>query len=48
MDRCARIMLSTTAEFMDAPRSLERVVFCLFAADALRVFEETLNELKHG
>jgi O-acetyl-ADP-ribose deacetylase (regulator of RNase III) len=48
MDRCARIMLSTTAEFMDAPRSLERVVFCLFAADALRVFQETLNELKHG
>ena len=48
IDRCARIMLTATAEFFDQDRSLKRVVFCLFSAEALREFEKALDELKHG
>ncbi len=43
-DRCARIMLSTTVEHLKVATSLERVIFCLYDAETLHIFEE---ELRH-
>ena len=38
LDRCARIMVGTTVDFLQRPRGLNSVVFCLFSADAFEVF----------
>ena len=39
LDRCARIMVGATVEFLQAPSGLTSVVFCLFSADAFEVFQ---------
>ncbi len=43
MDRCAKIMLSTTIDYLSKDTGLEKVVFCLWGKEAYSVFE---NELK--
>jgi O-acetyl-ADP-ribose deacetylase (regulator of RNase III) len=48
MDRCARIMLGTTQEYLQASSGLERVVFCLFGEEGYQVFEKTLQEIIPG
>jgi len=48
MDRCARIMLSTTIQYVKGKTGLEKVVFCLFGKDAYEVFEKTFLELSHS
>jgi len=45
MDRCARIMLSTTIQYVRGKTGLERVVFCLFGKNAYEIFEKTFLEL---
>jgi O-acetyl-ADP-ribose deacetylase len=42
LERCARIMLGTTVDFLRRPTGLTSVVFCLFSADALEVFQAEL------
>jgi len=45
MDRCAKIMLKTTADYLSAGSSLERVTFCLYGREAERLFIDTLENL---
>lgn len=40
MDRCAEMMLSTVIEYMQNETKLERIVFCLFGQEALKIFED--------
>jgi O-acetyl-ADP-ribose deacetylase (regulator of RNase III) len=45
-DRCARIMLSACMDFLkDTETSLTEVLFCLWSADDLKIFEKTLQML---
>jgi O-acetyl-ADP-ribose deacetylase (regulator of RNase III) len=44
LDRCARIMLDTTIEYMRTKTGLKRVVFCLFDDRALNEFARALKE----
>jgi molybdopterin converting factor subunit 1 len=45
IERCAEIMLGTTLAFIAPGSHLERIVFCLFGDQALRVFERELAAL---
>lgn len=43
-DRCAQIMLKTTADFLEtAETSLEEVIFCLWSAEDLKIFSDALH-----
>ena len=44
-DRCATIMLSTTIAYLEGPTGLEKVVFCLYDQQTLRIFEDALKTL---
>ena len=43
MERCAKIMLRTTIDYLKGETGLEKVIFCLFERDSYEVFE---NQLK--
>lgn len=45
LDRCARIMLSETINYLQGKTGLKRVVFCLFDEQAFSVFQKTLATL---
>ena len=46
-DRAARIAMSTVREFLDRePRTFERVIFCCFDDEAVRLHEAALAEAK--
>lgn len=47
IERCARIMLRTAAEFMQHASALQHVIFCLHGHDAFEVFRAALDELKN-
>jgi O-acetyl-ADP-ribose deacetylase (regulator of RNase III) len=47
LERCARIMVGTTVDFLQSPTGLSSVVFCLFSADAFEVFQAEI-ERQHG
>jgi len=44
-DRCAIIMLSTAIAYLEGPTKLERVVFCLYNQQTLKIFKDTLESL---
>lgn len=44
-DRCATIMLSTTVAYLEGPTKLQKVVFCLYDQNTLRIFKNTLETL---
>ncbi len=45
-DRCAQIMLQEVKRFLEEePTTLERVIFCLWSAEDLAVFEKALQSL---
>lgn len=44
-DRCATIMLSTAIAYLEGPTELERVVFCLYNQQTLKIFEDALEAL---
>ena len=44
IQRCARIMLQTTIDYLRAKTGLQKVVFSLFGRDAYQVFENELKE----
>lgn len=43
LDRCARIMVGSTVEFLGVPSGLTAVVFCLFSVDAFAIFQSELE-----
>lgn len=43
VERCARLMLGATVEYLRGRTHLKRVVFCLFGADAYQVFADQLE-----
>jgi O-acetyl-ADP-ribose deacetylase (regulator of RNase III) len=43
IERCARIMLGTTVEYLRGQTGLDRVVFCLFGRDSYQVFADQLE-----
>jgi O-acetyl-ADP-ribose deacetylase (regulator of RNase III) len=45
LQRCAEIMLTTTAEYLRGDTGLERVVFCLFGPDSFDVFANQLRRI---
>ena len=45
LDRCARIMVGTAVDFLRRPTGLTAVLFCLFSADALEVFQTEIAGL---
>ena len=44
IERCAKIMLSTTIEYLKGQTSLEKVVFCLYGSSSFQVFENQLKQ----
>jgi O-acetyl-ADP-ribose deacetylase len=44
VDEVARVMIQAALDFRTRARSLQRVVFCLFGADAYNAFERVLRE----
>jgi len=48
IDRCARIMLKTAAEYLQNPQTaIRRVVFCLYDRASFDTFAAALEELKN-
>jgi len=45
MDKCAAIMISETVDYLKGETSLDKVVFCLYDDEALRVFVQAFREL---
>lgn len=45
IDRCAGVMLSTVIEYVKGATKLERIVFCLYGEEALKVFKSSFKEL---
>jgi O-acetyl-ADP-ribose deacetylase (regulator of RNase III) len=45
LDRCARVMLSTSIDYLKAGTGLRRVIYCLYDEAALRTFSEELDRL---
>lgn len=44
IERCAKIMLETTINYLNGKTGLTRVVFCLFGQDSFNVFAKELQE----
>ena len=44
IDRCAKIMLQATIDYLRGQTGLEKVIFCLFAQDSFNVFKNQLNQ----
>ncbi len=45
LDACARIMLSTTMEYLSGPTKIERVVFALFDDKSFKAFKDQLEKM---
>jgi O-acetyl-ADP-ribose deacetylase (regulator of RNase III) len=45
-DACARIMLTTTKEYLTGTTKIERIVFALFDEKSFNAFKERANKLK--
>ncbi|PIP05206.1 MAG: hypothetical protein COX52_13220 [Syntrophobacterales bacterium CG23_combo_of_CG06-09_8_20_14_all_48_27] len=43
IDRCAKIMLSTTIEYLNEETRLERVIFCLYGKKNFEIFQKELE-----
>ena len=44
IDRCAKIMLSTTIEYLNKQTGLKKVIFCLYGRESYDVFENQLKK----
>ena len=44
IERCAKIMLETTINYLKGSTGIERVVFCLFGRDSYEVFADRLKQ----
>lgn len=45
LGKCAEIMLSTAIDYLNGDTGLQRVAFCLYDAEAYRVFDRELENL---
>ncbi|MBN1479210.1 macro domain-containing protein [candidate division KSB1 bacterium] len=45
VERCARVMLLTVADYLDNETCLERIVFCLFDEHSLQIFTNEIKRL---
>ena len=45
IDRCAQIMLNTAIEYAKGHTNLEKIAFCLYGAEAFKVFAKKLEKL---
>lgn len=45
VDACARIMLTTTKEYLSGATKIQRVVFAIFDDKSLKIFEAQLKEI---
>lgn len=43
IDRCAKVMIETTMDYLKEETGLKKVVFCLYDANSYKVFEEELE-----
>ena len=43
IERCAKVMIETTMDYLKGETQLKRVVFCLYDANSYQVFEEELK-----
>jgi O-acetyl-ADP-ribose deacetylase (regulator of RNase III) len=48
LDRCARIMLSASVEYLKGATGLDRLIFCLYDDGAFQAFARELERLKGG
>ena len=46
IESCAKIMLSTSIEYLKGKTSLEKIVFCLYGNSSYQVFENQLKQEK--
>jgi O-acetyl-ADP-ribose deacetylase (regulator of RNase III) len=46
IDACARIMLTTTKEYLTGTTNIERVVFVLFDSESLKACEDQMKKMK--
>ncbi len=46
IERCAKIMLETTIDYLKGQTSLEKVIFCLFGQDSYQVFANQVEKQK--
>ena len=44
IERCAKIMIETTINYLKGSTGIERVVFCLFGRDSYEVFADRLQQ----
>jgi O-acetyl-ADP-ribose deacetylase (regulator of RNase III) len=44
IERCAKIMLGTTIDYLKRQTGLEKVIFCLFGRDSFEAFEKQLKQ----
>jgi len=44
IERCSKIMIQTTINYLKGSTDIERVVFCLFGRDSYKVFEYRLKQ----
>jgi len=44
LDRCAKIMLQTTIDYVRGKTQLQEIVFCLWGTEAYEIFETTLTQ----
>ncbi|MCX8187541.1 MAG: macro domain-containing protein [Nitrososphaeria archaeon] len=45
-DRCARIMLRTTIDYLKRGSGIRRIIFCLYDDETYRIFSEELERIK--
>jgi len=43
IDKCAKIMISTTKEYLKGDTNIKEVIFCLYSSSDFEVFDKTLN-----
>ena len=43
IDKCAKIMISTTKEYLESDTQIKEVIFCLYSSSDFEVFNKTLN-----
>ena len=46
IDRCAKIMIKTSKEYLQGNTQIEKVIFCLYTEDDFKIFSSNLRELK--
>ena len=46
IDRCAKIMINTSKDYLQGNTQIEKVIFCLYTKEDFKIFSSYLRELK--